>query len=496
VTNTLNTEVRELGIFIDGEWTRGESGALTDILNPATEETVARVVAGTRGDAQRAISAARRAFDTGPWPRMSVEERRAVMGKMVDLLDRRREELVEVNMKSVGTLRWLAEAVHVDAAITHLRDMVDRVMPRFEWERPTAPHFGRGIGQGLVLREPFGVASLISAYNVPLYISLAKVAPALAAGCTAVLKPAPTAPLEALILAEIADEAGLPPGVLNVVTGDVDVSTEMTVNPMVDLVSFTGSDAVGKLINAQAAPTLKKVVLELGGKSPHIILDDADVASAAATVVAQTTLNTGQGCNLLTRTLVHNSLKSDLVEAIKEGFAQVVVGDPVDAATTMGPLISAAQRHRVKEMIDNGVAEGARLVSGGQRPEQLDRGFFIAPTLFDNVDNAMSVAQKEFFGPVNVVIGFDDDDEAVRIANDSEFGLWAAVRSGDPIRAYALGRQLRSGSVEINGGGGAFPNTYQPYGGYKNSGMGREYGEAGLDEYLESKSVIWGVASA
>jgi acyl-CoA reductase-like NAD-dependent aldehyde dehydrogenase len=495
VTATVDTPVKEFGIFIDGEWTRGESGALTDILNPATEETVARVVDGTRGDAQRAITAARRAFDTGPWPRMSVEERRAIMGKMVAGLERRRSELVDINIQSVGSLRPIAEFLHVDGAITHLRDMVERVMPRFDWERPTPAHFGRGIGQGMVLREPYGVASLISAYNVPLYISMAKVAPALAAGCTAVLKPAPTAPLETLILAEIAQEAGLPPGVLNVITGDAEASVEMSVNPMVDLVSFTGSDAVGKLIYAQAAPTLKKVVLELGGKSPHIILDDADVTSAAAVVVSQTTLVSGQGCSLLTRTLVHNSRKSELIEAIDAGMSQVVVGNPADADTTMGPLISAAQRSKVEQLIEQGVAEGAQLVLGGKRPD-LDKGFYVAPTLFSNVNNAMSIAQKEFFGPVNVVIGFDNDDEAVRIANDTEFGLWASVRSGDPVRAYNVGKQLRAGTVEINGGGGAFPNTYQPYGGYKNSGLGREYGEAGLDEFLETKSVVWGVASA
>jgi acyl-CoA reductase-like NAD-dependent aldehyde dehydrogenase len=371
--------------------------------------------------------------------------------------------------------------------------MVERVMPRFNWELPSPPHVGAGIGQGVTLREPYGVAALISAYNFPLLLHVVKLAPALAAGCTTILKPAVTTPVEALVLAEVAEEAGLPTGVVNVITGDKEVSLEMSTNPMVDLVSFTGSDTVGKLIYEQAARTVKKVVLELGGKSAHIITEDADLQKAARAVVAQTTLHAGQGCSLLTRTLVHRSRLEELLELLKSMFAEVTVGDPAAAGIRMGPLISKAQRDKVEALIKVGVEEGATLVIGGGRPAGCDRGYFVEPTVFVG-DNSMAISRTEFFGPVNVIIPFDDDQDAIRMANDSEFGLYAAVRSKDPARAYAIAKRLRAGSVVINGGGGAFPNPFQPYGGYKNSGLGREYGEAGLEEYLEHKAIQWGVA--
>ncbi|UOQ57521.1 aldehyde dehydrogenase family protein [Leucobacter allii] len=493
MTPNVDTDVRSYGIFIDGRWTDGASGRYSDVLNPATEEVVARVTVATADDTVAAIRSAREAFDHGPWPRMSVEERRSVMHRMLAILERRRDELVDINVTSGGATRPIAAAIQIDAAIAHFRDMVDRVMVRFDWERPSPAHVGAGIGQGNILREPFGVAALISAYNFPLLLNIVKLAPALASGCTSVLKPASTTPIEAIVLGEIAEEAGLPAGVLNVITGDREVSYEMSTNPMVDLVSFTGSDNVGKLIYAQAATSLKKVVLELGGKSPLIVTEDADIDAAAQDIILNTTLHAGQGCSLLTRAVVHRSRADELTEAVRAGFAQMTLGDPADPATAMGPLISAAQRDKVLGMIADGVREGAKIAYGGTDGGQ-DRGFFVEPTLFTDVHNSMSIAQKEFFGPVNVVIPFDTDEEAVRIANDSEFGLWAAVRSADPVRAYGIAKRLRAGTVSLNGGGGAFPNTLLPYGGYKSSGLGREYGEAGLDEYLETKSVVWGVA--
>ena len=486
------TGVAEHKLFINNEWVES-SGELIDVINPATEEVIARIPQGTREDVLHAIGAARTAFDEGPWPRMSVEERREVLGRMVAILDRRREELVELNMAEAGSARGIAEVLQIGAAIEHLRDMVDRVMPRYDWETPLPATVGNGVGQGVVVKEGFGVAALISAYNFPMLLNMVKVAPALAAGCTAVLKPASTTPLEALVLGEIAREAGLPAGVLNIVTGDRTVAHELSTNPDVDVVSFTGSDTVGKLIYEQAAPTLKKVVLELGGKSPHIITEDADLNKAAQEIVAHTTIHAGQGCSLLTRTLVHRSKVDELVEILKVMFAHVTVGDPADPNTTMGPLISESQRATVEELIATGVAEGARIAIGGGRPKGLEKGFFVEPTVFVDVDNSMTIARTEFFGPVNVIIPFDTDEEAVRIANDSEFGLYAAVRAKDPARAYAMARQIRAGGVVVNGGGGGFP-TFQPYGGYKNSGLGREYGESGLEEYLETKSIMWGVA--
>lgn len=491
---TVGTRIAEYGQYIDGAWTDIEASQLIDVINPASEVVVARVTRGTAEDARQAISAARRAFDQGPWSTYSVEQRREVLARMLIIFERRRDELVEINISTGGAARPIAEFLQVDAALAHLRDMIERVMPTFEWERPGPAHVGSGVGQGIIVREAFGVASLISAYNFPLLLNMVKIVPALAAGCTTILKPAATTPIEALIIAEVADEAGLPKGVLNVVTGDREIAYEMSTNPDVDVVSFTGSDTVGKLIYQQAAGTLKKVILELGGKSALIVTEDANLEKAAQEIVMHTTMHAGQGCALLTRSVVHRSRVDEFVELLKEGFAHVRVADPMEAGTSMGPLISASQREKVEELIAQGISEGAKIAIGGGRPDGLDRGFFINPTVFVDVDNSMAVAQKEFFGPVNVVIPFDTDDDAVRIANDSDFGLWGAVRAKDPERALAIARRLRTGTVVLNGGGGLFAHPLMPYGGYKNSGLGREYGAAGLDEYLETKAITWGVA--
>jgi len=292
------------------------------------------------------------------------------------------------------------------------------------------------------------------------------------------------------VLGEIADEAGLPPGVLNIVTGDAAAGQALTSHPSVDVVSFTGSDTVGRLVYSQAAPTLKKVILELGGKSAAIVLPDADLARVVPNVAANMTAQTGQGCSLLTRTLVHESLLDDLVGRVKEALDAVIVGDPADPTTTMGPLISAAQRAKVEELIQAGRDEGAQIAYGGGRPPGLDKGFYIEPTLFVDVDNSMTIAQREFFGPVGVVIPFRDEEEAVRLANDSDFGLAGGVWAADPVHAYRIATRIRAGMIYINGGGaGSSPHT--PFGGYKGSGLGVERGEYGLEEFLLTKSMIW-----
>ena len=479
-------------LYIDGRRTGGRADSPILVRNPATEETVAEVPGSTPLDVRQAVEAARRAFDEGPWPRMRPAERAAVLLRMAEEMERRLPELVAVNMAEAGSVRALAETLQTRVPVTHLRDMAERVMPAFAWERPMDPTIAPGIGisQGVLRREAFGVCALISAYNFPFFLSMMKVIPALAAGCTAVLKPAPSTPLESLLIGDFADAAGLPPGVLNIVTGDVDAGHELTTHPMVDLVSFTGSDTVGRLVYAQAAPTLKKVVLELGGKSANIVRADGDLDSAVRSALSGITTHAGQGCSLLTRTLVHESVHDELVDRLSAALAAVRVGDPADAATTMGPLINAAQRDKVEKLIQAGEKEGARLVCGGRRPAGLDRGYFVEPTLFADVDNDMTIARTEFFGPVGVVIPFRTDEEAVRIANDSPYGLAGAVWSADTLAAYDMASRIRAGGVAINGGS-AGVNPRAAFGGYKQSGLGREWGEFGLDEYLQTKTVSW-----
>ena len=331
---------------------------------------------------------------TSGWSRLSVEERRAYLRKIHDILVRRFDELVELNIAETGCTRAIASGLQVGLAIELFRDMIERVMPTFEWEKPTAAVAGYGIGQGIVVREPMGVASLITAYNFPLFITAQKLAPALAAGCTVVIKPAPTTPLEGLIWGEIAEEAGLPAGVVNVVTGDREISEELTAHPGVDVVSFTGSVPVGKAVYEQAARTLKRVILELGGKSAHIITEDADLEAAVNDIMFHTTTHAGQGCVFLTRTLVHRSRLDELVSLLKARMNDVVVGDPADAQTTMGPLISEQQRARVESLIQAGIKEGATIAVGGGRPENAACGFYVQPTVFVDVDNSMTIAQN------------------------------------------------------------------------------------------------------
>lgn len=486
------TPLATRGLFIDGAWTGGVGEQTLEVLNPATEEIIAQVPQATPADIDAAVTAARRAFDEGPWPSMSRAERGRILAAFADELTRRRAELVELNITEAGSTRMLAEFLQVGTPIDHFSDMVHRVLPAFPFEAPAAPVLGQGIGQGIVVREPYGVAALITAFNFPFLLNLAKVGPALAAGCTVVLKSSPYTPLEALILGEIAETAGLPPGVLNIVTGDVDAGEALTRHPGVDIVSFTGSDAVGRKVYSQGAESIKKVVLELGGKSANIILDDTDLDKVMESVLGGFITHAGQGCALQTRILVHQSLHDDLVARVVGTLGFISVGDPSDPAVMMGPLIREVQRQRVEALIATGIDEGAQIAFGGNRPAHLNRGFFLEPTLFVGVDNSMRIAQEEFFGPVAVVIPFSDDDEAVRIANDSRYGLSGGVWSADPLRAAAVARRLRTGMVVINGGGGGL-NPAAPFGGYKHSGIGREFGQFGLSEYLQHKALQWPV---
>ncbi|MET9491242.1 aldehyde dehydrogenase family protein [Nocardia sp. NPDC006630] len=479
-------------LYIDGRRTDGETDTVLTVRNPATEQTIAHVPQASLADVRRAITVARKAFDDGPWPRFTPGERAAILLRMAAEMERRLPELVAVNMAEAGSVRPLAETLQTRVPIAHLRDMAERVLPAFGWQQPLEPTItpGLGISQGVVRREPYGVCSLIAAYNFPFFLSMMKLIPALAAGCTVVLKPAPNTPLESLLIGDFADAAGLPPGVLNIVTGDIEAGVELTTNPMVDLVSFTGSDTVGRMVYVQAAASMKKVILELGGKSASIVRADGDLDGAVRSAFVGITTHAGQGCSLLTSTIVHESVHDEVVERLLARLSEVRVGDPAQESTTMGPLISAAQRDKVEKLIRVGQDEGARIACGGGRPAGTDRGYFVEPTLFTGVDPSMTIAQTEFFGPVGVVIPYRTDDEAIRIANATPYGLSGAVWSADTVAAYDLAARIRTGTVAINGGGaGVTPRV--PFGGYKQSGIGREWGEFGLDEYLQSKTVAW-----
>ncbi|MGX1675512.1 aldehyde dehydrogenase family protein [Streptomyces sp. NPDC055400] len=481
--------------YVDGRWELATGVRTRPVVNPATEETVAVVSEASTEDVDRAVRAARRAFDEGPWGRTSPRDRALLLRRFLDRLVERQDEAVDLVMTEVGTPIRLARGLQVSVPLDHLADMVDRVPATYPFSTPLPPTFGAGIGQGVVLREPAGVVAAITPFNYPFFTSLSKVGPALAAGCTVVLKPAPATPLSALLLAEAAEEAELPPGVLNVVpTGDVEAVQRLTGHPGVDVVSFTGSVPVGAAISAQAAPGIKRVALELGGKNADVILEDADLEQAVAHFAYGFTRNSGQGCGCMTRLVVHESRHDEAVRLLLDKVSALRVGGPRDPDTDLGPLISAAQRERVEAHIRGGVAEGAVLACGGGRPPHPERGFYLEPTVFTGVKSSMRIAQEEIFGPVAAVIAVADDDEAVTVANDSRFGLSGAVWSGDPQRAYAAARRIRTGQVTVNGGGGG-TNPHAPYGGYKQSGIGREFGEAGLEQYLVSKTVLWGLAS-
>jgi aldehyde dehydrogenase (NAD+) len=485
-------------LFIDGRYVESSGDATSAVTNPATEEQIGLVPVGTVADARRAVAAARKAFDEGPWGRSTPQQRARVLGAMADIMTRRYPELVDLNIAEAGSIRPLAEFLQVGVPIEHLRDFAERLLYKYDFETPQQPYVGAGglagIGQGIVQREAIGVASLITPYNFPLFLNVFKLAPALAAGCTVILKPSPDTPLEALILGEIADEAGLPPGVLNIVTGDLEASAELTTNPAIDMVSFTGSDAVGRKVYTQASDTLKRVVLELGGKSANILFEDTDIEKALPQIVMNFTTHAGQGCSLQTRTLVHESIFDDVVNGVKTALDHIKVGNPADPTVTMGPLISAAQRGRVEALIKIGLDEGGQIAYGGGRPAGLDKGFYVEPTVFVDLDNSKTLARREVFGPVSVIMPFSGDEEAIRIANDSEFGLGGGVWSKDTVRALNVARRIRTGQVTINGGGGGGLSPYSPFGGYKHSGLGREWGAAGLEEYLQTKSILWGVA--
>ncbi|MEI6447756.1 MAG: aldehyde dehydrogenase family protein [Actinomycetes bacterium] len=463
--------------FIAGEWVTAESSERLEVINSATEQVMGSVPAGTAEEVGAAVAAAQAAF--GDWSAVPPWERAQLMAAVGAELSGMMEEIAVLVAQELGMP--VAQAATIQAGLPAMTfGSMPELVEQVEWERR--------IGNSLILSEPVGVVGAITPWNYPLHQVAAKVAPALTAGCTLVLKPSEVTPLTAFLLAEVFERVGLPAGVFNLVCGTGPVVGEaIASHPGVDMVSFTGSTGSGKRVSELAASTVKKVSLELGGKSANVVLDDADFTRAIPNGVAKCFLNSGQTCSALTRMLVPRSRLAE-AEAIAAATAEAFApGDPFEPTTVLGPLVSAVQRDRVRGFIERGIAEGAKLVCGGpEAPEGLETGFFVRPTVFSEVDNSMTIARQEIFGPVLSIIPYDTEDEAAGIANDSDYGLAGGVWSEDEERATAFARRMRTGQVEVNGA--AF-NPMAPFGGFKQSGHGRELGPLGLEEFLTAKSL-------
>ena len=479
-------------MYVDGAWAEARGGATYGIPNPATEEIVATVPDAGREEARTAIAAARRAFDEGPWRRTTPGDRRKVLLAIADGLERRKEEVRRL-LIACGGAEWVTHGIQVDTPIELLRMYADLCLS-FPFEQPmpyrTVPTArGEVACNSMVVHQPVGVCGLIPTWNFPLFVSVQKLGPAIAAGNTMVFKPSPYVPVIDLLLAEIVEACDLPKGVFNVVTGQSPgLGAEIVESPAVDKVSFTGSVSTGKRIMEAASRTLKRVHLELGGKSATLILEDADLDEATMMASGPSFFHAGQGCALCTRVLVPERMHDDLV-ARMTGFVQgmVRVGDPADPGVLLGPVIREERRAKIEEYIEAGSREGATLATGGGRPKGLDKGWFLEPTIFAGVRNDMRIAREEIFGPVVSVIPYRDEDEAVRIANDSSFGLGGAILTKDTKKGIEIGKRIRTGTLGVNGGF----NVFGPFGGFKESGIGREGGAWGLLEYSEIQCLSW-----
>ncbi|MFF4795600.1 aldehyde dehydrogenase [Streptomyces sp. NPDC001276] len=469
--------------YIGGEWVAPSSDSAFDVIDSSTEQLYFQVAEAQAPDITRAVDAARRAFDEGPWPRLTHVERAEYLRAMAAQFRDRIKDFAQIWPRESGVIH--TAALHVGEAAAGMFEYYAELSSTYPFEEPVMPTAGGEFG--LLVREPVGVVGAIVPWNGPLGLIAAKIAPALLAGCTIVLKSSPEAPGEGYVVAEIAEAVGLPPGVLNVVTADREVSELLVRDPRVDKITFTGSTAAGRRIASLCGERVARVTLELGGKSAAVVLDDYDVAAAAAAIAGQECFLSGQVCSSLTRVVVTKRQHNDLVEALASIFSCIQVGDPFDEATQMGPLALQRQRDRVEGYIAKGVDEGAKLVTGGRRPQHLDRGWYIEPTVFGQVDNRSTIAQEEIFGPVLSVIPVGDEAEAVAVANDTIYGLNASVFTDDVDRARRVARQIRSGTVGHNAWRSDFGVSF---GGFKQSGIGREGGKEGLLPFLETKFIV------
>ena len=464
--------------FINGKWIEPAGRSTLDVINPATEKAFATISLGNADDVDSAAKAAKSAFDS--WSISSIEERKEIISNIVGGLKSRSDEIATAISSEMGAPMGLSKTAQVGSGLGHFMNVLS-ILENFEFEEIR--------GTTKIVKEPAGVCGFITPWNWPLNQIACKVAPAIAAGCTMVLKPSEIAPISAYILTEIIAESGLPAGVFNLVNGDgLTVGAAISGHPDIDLVSFTGSTRAGREVAKAAADGIKRVTQELGGKSANIILNDVpDFARAVSGGVAGCFGNSGQSCNAPTRMLVPQSRMEEAINAAKAAAAKSVVGDPSAESTRLGPVVSEIQFNKIQTLIQKGIDEGADLIAGGPaRPEGLEEGYFVRPTIFANVSNDMTIAREEIFGPVLSIIGYKDDDDAVSIANDTDYGLSGYV-SGEPEHAQAIARKLRTGNVHINGAG---PDFSAPFGGYKQSGNGREWGIEGFEEFLETKAMM------
>ena len=464
-------------LYIDGSWVEPNGEGTIEVINPASEGVIGSVPVGSESDANAAVEAARAAF-TG-WSESTIDERSNYLNLLSSALKDRGEEIAELITSEVGTPIEYSRMAMVGTPRVVSRSYA-KILDGFAWEEE--------IRNSIVVKEPIGVVAMITPWNFPLHQIIGKVAPAIAAGCTMVLKPSKEAPLNAFILADILDEIGLPNGVFNLISGHGrEIGETLASHPEVDMVSFTGSTNAGVRVSELAAPSVKRVTLELGGKSANIILDDAEIPRAASSAIYACFANSGQECSALTRLLIPEDSREEVVEVIASKIGRYTVGDPMDGTSKCGPLVSKRQQESVSRYISTGIDEGATLVAGGEgMPDDLDSGFYVRPTVFADVTPQMTVFREEIFGPVLCITTYSNVEEAIELANDSEYGLSGGVWSGDESRAMKVARKLRTGQVSINGG--AF-NVTAPFGGYKKSGLGRELGVHGMEEFLETKSI-------